>query len=1304
TSLVETFRLYADPNYQAKTEHITQGNSRFADEKVKITAFLADLHTVQIRKLKANAGGYDVIDLEEEAKRLSEVDFEQLLYLGAKGAETVIIASDKAKKYRFNIYEGPGLSANAENLEKNILSINKTLVGSEQKFHQVLFTLAPGPITSATRTTIQICSDVFSNFVPFFSFVHTKIDYPKLLFGNKQFQDSMKERHELLRRHIHSSAASYMIDCNLQSNWPVQRANTHNIVRDILAAATVQTPVILVSSGQKIVDTTAISILVLGGQRSGKSSFVEHAKTLAETIDRAIVEILPSAEHVSKISRTVFDSSAPEYEVVRLRNMTQFNVMHMDEIFGEDTTGSMEQHEMLRSSEDNFFTDVNFRGDFDPPPTLTKYAILDTPSINNSAEDDESIISALASTRSFNLILIAVSYLHPLTIELQQALEYYSNVLRGLHCNIAFLHTHIDYADHHPHNEDFYQNLKLRNLLLGRIFQTQGLSPEEGDSRSHMEPQDDEMEQHPSFIIDLGPDEGPIVQGLNRNTIREILLLAASNSPLEIDTSEKNLSRILSIPHPRNLTDEAHKAVKMAILEEDERQKGVFITDDRLGRRYKARDSLFHHTRVIYSKLVDVPEKTKYSVLVLGRTQAGKSTLIEHIKSYVDPNYSIDWSLIGNDIVSKTETTLPFVVESDLPTYEVCYKDSGDIMDLNDITTRYKDEEDYRDTLDLRKGLIIRKKPGDMNMSPALFEFRFLDTPGFNDTKDQDFNHATKILDEMISSQHFNLILILVPNATALTQEYQVALEYYSDVLRGLHSRIILLHTKVEYALLHHSNANFHRKLEEKNASVFDILQRPFFKPCPIAMEEGDLRLHHYSSLTIDLVSNKRPVIQCLIRKTIREILKEAMAPPVVLDTSAENIKRMRKVILPYKASKELREKAKLLRILDDPHWRDSPPVQTSEPLDSRQKVSVLLLGRTAAGMSTFIEFFKQYVDQEYSIDRNLVGNGYISTTPHPIRHVVRSFLPSYEILDINGTRIEIDNLAAEHEDIYDYMDALKNRKVTMQSVSPDPGTPPPQDVEITFLDTPGIENTEGKDFEQAPRIMEEIIKMQSLNLIIIVVNSLDHPSTTQQLAFDYYSKIIQTLQGHQSNVVFLYTNAKYEENHPSKVKYLANMDLRHKAFSQLFRGGLRNGAKMRSIYEYNDSVELYPCYTVDLSIYHRPIPRCLMLNSLRDILQLAATNTPAVFDTSRENLDRVWNIPYPEGLNKGQRNKILGLVKAVLDNNPSDGDGVSVVGSDDKAGGYGVEAGGQLIDPEEDDYLEYFGGTLEEYPESDCD
>ncbi|KAF9309952.1 hypothetical protein BG003_009118 [Podila horticola] len=247
SSLVETFKLYADPDYVVNTQHITQGNSRYADEKVKVTAFLSDLHTVQIRKLKQSTGGYDVIDLEQEAARMTEEDFEDLLNLGAKGAVTAVITANASKRYRFNIYEGPSLNESAETFEKNIFSVHKTLVESKQYFHQVLFTLAPGPITSAIRTTIRVCSDIFSDLNTLFSFVHTKVDYPKLHFLNKQFQESMKERQELLQRYIHSGAKPYLIDNNLTSSWPVQRAKTQNVVYEILQAATNAKPIALKS-------------------------------------------------------------------------------------------------------------------------------------------------------------------------------------------------------------------------------------------------------------------------------------------------------------------------------------------------------------------------------------------------------------------------------------------------------------------------------------------------------------------------------------------------------------------------------------------------------------------------------------------------------------------------------------------------------------------------------------------------------------------------------------------------------------------------------------------------------------------------------------------------------------------------------------------------------------------------------------------------------------------------------------------------------------------------------------------------
>ncbi|KAG0339541.1 hypothetical protein BG004_006772 [Podila humilis] len=246
TSLVEMFRLYADPDYVANTQHISQGSSRFADEKVRVTPFLSNLHSIEIRKMRGETGEYDVIDLDAEAKKGSEEDFEDLLNLGQRAVTTTIV-SPNSERYRFNIYEGPSLNESSENFEKHIFSVHKTVVESDQEFHQVLFTLPPGPITNAIRTTIRVCSDIFSDLAPLFSFVHTKTDYPKLHHTNKQFHDAMKERQEILQRFISSTANPYLIDCNLQSNWPVQRAKTYNIVHEILKTAVKQTPIKLKS-------------------------------------------------------------------------------------------------------------------------------------------------------------------------------------------------------------------------------------------------------------------------------------------------------------------------------------------------------------------------------------------------------------------------------------------------------------------------------------------------------------------------------------------------------------------------------------------------------------------------------------------------------------------------------------------------------------------------------------------------------------------------------------------------------------------------------------------------------------------------------------------------------------------------------------------------------------------------------------------------------------------------------------------------------------------------------------------------
>lgn len=58
------------------------------------------------------------------------------------------------------------------------------------------------------------------------------------------------------------------------------------------------------------------------------------------------------------------------------------------------------------------------------------------------------------------------------------------------------------------------------------------------------------------------------------------------------------------------------------------------------------------------------------------------------------------------------------------------------------------------------------------------------------------------------------------------------------------------------------------------------------------------------------------------------------MAPSVAVDTSIENIQRVRSVILPYKVAEDLREKLRLRLPLIISPKQDPPLIQATEPLD----------------------------------------------------------------------------------------------------------------------------------------------------------------------------------------------------------------------------------------------------------------------------------------------------------------------------------------------------------------------------------
>jgi hypothetical protein len=139
---MEAMKMYADPSYIPHLKHVSaDDSSRFGVGTLEASSFTSDLHSIEIRKQRRDSDQYHVIDFDEHVQTLSQEKFEELINASSDMVRTVAVSSSVPKKFQFNVYEGLCLDGPG-NVEMSILNIYKTLVESEKKFHQVLFTVA----------------------------------------------------------------------------------------------------------------------------------------------------------------------------------------------------------------------------------------------------------------------------------------------------------------------------------------------------------------------------------------------------------------------------------------------------------------------------------------------------------------------------------------------------------------------------------------------------------------------------------------------------------------------------------------------------------------------------------------------------------------------------------------------------------------------------------------------------------------------------------------------------------------------------------------------------------------------------------------------------------------------------------------------------------------------------------------------------------------------------------------------------------------------------------------------------------
>ncbi|KAF9369682.1 hypothetical protein CPB97_003393, partial [Podila verticillata] len=1121
-------------------------------------------------------------------------------------------------------------------------------------------------------------------------------------------------------------------------------------------------------------DKPKYSVLILGQTQSGKTALIEHIKKYADPAYSIDTSLLGNGNGSGTLSTQLFrvESNLPVYEVYRKDTGEIINLEELPRKYDVEDN----YLELLASRE----SDIGMRlapHDANTPSEVMEFQFLDTPGMNDTNYRDmefaADILNEIMATRVFNLILIVISTKTSLSMEFGFSLEYYSKVLEGLHSNIAFLYTHVDYLDKHPSNTSHQSRMAVRHRAFCDIFRERQYSPARSLEDS-TNAEDVGLYKH--FTIDLTSKKRPIIQCLIRNTLREILQLAVSNPPEVLDTTTSNIDRINAIVHPDSANQayrDQFKASLSARVEDSRNYEELFMDE------YTSGDEQ------------DVEDLGQINILLIGDFRSGKTSLVEMFKLYADPAYNPIADDIGEregDITDARVKITSFI--TDLHTVQIRklgeYDDGHDVVHMDEEAKQLSDVFEELLNLGPHKAKITIASSGGKR-----YQFNIFEGPGLNESADSFEKNIFSIYRTLIESDlKFHQVLFTL-DLGPITSDIIATIRACSDVFSDLCPLFSFVNINIDYSMLHIRNNDFQDCMNERQELlrqciqpaaiaylidcdfqgnwpvrrgktynvVHDILQAatkqrpialksPLMKKTPrMVLIDYKLKWHArnaFQATRKEIDQNNKDIL--MLHDKIRQLGADSRAKDLAIDSTECNEdvtlcddmtllqqqeelevglnmakarfvqlekaqlrynllrywifrealpKSMMEALLrarvyetqetPFDEIKEIYQEFQV-NLEEDPYAEGADPHSTvgldsmdgySREASLSKRCSILMFGKTQAGKSTFIEFVKTYTDKEHKIDRSLLGTGIHSKTVKPTRLEVSSNLPAYMVVDSKQEKIDIDALSRKFDDPDDYVDALKDNSTVLKLATHGTDAPLSNNVEITFLDTPGIEDTYGRDTEHAPKIIDEMAKMRTFNLIVIIVNCKEPASKSHQLAFDYYSKVIQVLQGCHSNIIFVYTHVKYEDCHHSNIEFNTNLEVRHRAFSRLFRGqghksvqGSFNRDKIQ-----DGKVDLYPKYTIDMDERQRPVVRCMLLKTLREILQRAVKSPSIPLDTIMRNLIRIYGISHPDEMNRLQQRKVMTPMQAILnekhqgsDNTLPNGD---VNGEDEDDDGY---------------------------------
>ncbi|KAF3917567.1 hypothetical protein AA313_de0202875 [Arthrobotrys entomopaga] len=204
-----------------------------------------------------------------------------------------------------------------------------------------------------------------------------------------------------------------------------------------------------------------------------------------------------------------------------------------------------------------------------------------------------------------------------------------------------------------------------------------------------------------------------------------------------------------------------------------------------------------------------------------------------------------------------------------------------------------------------------------------------------------------------------------------------------------------------------------------------------------------------------------------------------------------------------------------------EPQATDYTPADSTDsntPHDG-SLINVLVVGETQQGKSTLIRNLLEYAKLP---DADIkIGNGNRACTANPQDYEMDIPLRSYHLEDHIGNPIKVDK--DSYSDLIDYGE--DDAKVVQDS--PDDQV---ETLRFRFLDTPGLNDTEGRDVELMAAILGKVAEMKSVNAVIYVRKIDKHFGNSFHDFLGYFQRSMPSLAGGLIIVHSAYTTMKVEK------------------------------------------------------------------------------------------------------------------------------------------------------------------------------